>query len=86
MSAYTDKAHPRTLKSGLLALVSGGRSFEEGSHLCFTYFKKIEKCHKLLSVFVGDLVQTCSYSIRDGRQLESGWVAVVQCVVHELTK
>ena len=26
---------PRTLRSGLSSLGSGGRSFEEGSHLCF---------------------------------------------------
>ena len=52
MSAYTDKVRPHTLRSGLSALGSGGRSFEENSHLCFMYlkniYKKIEQCHKLL--------------------------------------
>ena len=71
MSAYTDKVRPRTLRSGLSALGSGGRSFEEGSHLCFMYLKnkikikyKIEQCHKLLLVLGGDLVLTRSYSER----------------------
>ena len=41
MSASTDKLRPRSLRSGLSALGSGGRCFEEGSHLCFTYFKKM---------------------------------------------
>ena len=40
MSAYTDKVRLRTLRSGLSALGSGGRSFEEGSHLHFMYIKK----------------------------------------------
>ena len=40
MSAYSDKVRPRTLRSGLSALGSGSRSFEEGSHLCFMYLKK----------------------------------------------
>ena len=40
MSASTDKLRPRSLRSGLSALGNGGRRFEEGSHLCFTYFKK----------------------------------------------
>ena len=31
MSVYIDKLRPRTLRSGLSALGSGGRSFEEGS-------------------------------------------------------
>ena len=66
MSAYTDKVRPRTLRSGLSALGSGGRSFEEGSHLCFMYIlkKKIyiikieslrEQCYKLLLVSGGGL-------------------------------
>ena len=38
MSAYTDNLCPRSS-----ALGSGGRRFEEGSHLCFTYFKKKKK-------------------------------------------
>ena len=69
MSTYTDKVRPRTLRSGLLALGSGGRSFEEGSHLCFMYLKKkekkkrkIEQCHKLLLVSGGGLALTRSYS------------------------
>ena len=40
MSASTDKLRPRSLRSGLSALGSGGRRFEEGSHLCFTYLKQ----------------------------------------------
>ena len=60
MSAYTDKV--RTLRSGLSALGSGGRSFEEGSDLCT--LKKIEQCHKLLLVLGGDLALTRSYSER----------------------
>ena len=40
MLEYTDKVRPRTLRSGLSALGSGGRSFEDGSHLCFMYLKK----------------------------------------------
>ena len=66
MSSYTDKVRPCTLRSGLSALGSGGRSFEEGSHLCFMYFKneKIEHCHKLLLVLVVDMVQTRSNSRR----------------------
>ena len=42
----TDKVRPCSLRSGLSALGSGGRSFEEGSHLCFMYFKKEEKKKK----------------------------------------
>ena len=40
--AYTDKDKvcPHTPRSGILALGSGGRSFEEGSQLCFMYLKK----------------------------------------------
>ena len=69
MSAYTDKVCPRTLRSGLLALGSGSRSFEEGSHLCFMYLKKrkriiMEQCHKLLLVSGGGLAPTRSYSER----------------------
>ena len=67
MSAYTDKVRPRTLRSGLSALGSGGRSFEEGSHLCFMYLKKKKKkeqCHKLLLVSGGGLALTRSYSER----------------------
>ena len=68
MSAYTDKVCSRTLRSGLSALGSGSRSFEEGSHLCFMYLKrkkrKIEQCHKLLLVSGGGLVLTRSYSER----------------------
>ena len=67
MSAYTDKVRPRTLRSGLSALESGGRSFEEGSHICFMYLKntqKIEQCHKLLLVSGGGLALTRSYSER----------------------
>ena len=65
MSAYTDKVRPHTLRSGLLALGSGGRSFEEGSHL-----KKIKKiklnravinCRLVLGV---GLALTRSYSER----------------------
>ena len=41
MSASTDKVRPRSLRCGLSALGSGGRSFEEDSHLYFTYIKKI---------------------------------------------
>ena len=72
MSAYTDKVRPRTLRSGLSALGSGGRSFEEGSHLCFVYLKKgekIEQCHKLLLV-LGDvlaLTRSYNYAVKDGR-------------------
>ena len=42
MSASTDKICPRSVRSGLSALGSGGQHFEEGSHLCFIilYFKK----------------------------------------------
>ena len=68
MSAYTDKVRPRTLRSGLSAFGSGGRSFEEGSHLCFMYLNnkkiKIEQCHKLLLVSGGGLALTRSYSER----------------------
>ena len=39
MSVHIDKVHPRTLRSGLSTLGSGGRSLEEGSHLCFLYLK-----------------------------------------------
>ena len=39
MSASTDKLRPRSLRSGLSALGSGGWRFEEDSHLCFTYLK-----------------------------------------------
>ena len=63
MSAYTDKVRPHTLRSGLSALGSGGRSF--------MYLKKkkeekrkIEQCHKLLLVLGGGLVPTLSYSER----------------------
>ena len=31
ISAYTDNVRPHTLRSGLSALGSGGRSFEEGA-------------------------------------------------------
>ena len=67
MSACTNIVCPRTLRSGLSALGSGGRSFEEGSHLCFMYlkiFKKIiiEQCHKLLLVSGDGLAPTRSYS------------------------
>ena len=67
---YTDKVRPRTLRSGLSTLGSGGWSFEEGSHLCFMYLKKegkkIEQCYKLLLVYMlgGDLALTRSYSER----------------------
>ena len=70
MSAYTDKVRPHTLRSGLSALGSGGRSFEEGSHLCFMYIKErkkeriIEQCHKLLVVSGVGLAPTRSYSER----------------------
>ena len=73
ISSYTDKVRPRTIKSCLSALGSGGRSFEEGSHLCFMYFKKrrkkekkrkIEQCHKLLLVLGGLVLLTRSYSER----------------------
>ena len=43
MSASTDKVRPRSLRCGLSALGSGGRSFEEDSHLYFTYLKKKKK-------------------------------------------
>ena len=67
MSVYTDKVRPLTLRSGLSALGSGGRSFEEGSHLCF--INKINKIKnravsKLLLVLGGGLVPTRSYSER----------------------
>ena len=42
LSASTDKVRPRSLRCGLSALGSGGRSFEEDSHLYFTYLKKKE--------------------------------------------
>ena len=67
MSAYTGKVRTRTLRSGLSTLGSGGRSFEEGSHLCFMYLKikiKIEQCHKQLLVLGGGLAPTRSYSER----------------------
>ena len=69
MSAHTDKVLPCTLRSGLSALGSGGQSFEEGSHLRFMYLnktkkRKIEQCHKLLSVLGVDLAQTRSYGRR----------------------
>ena len=41
MPASTDKLCPRSLRSGLSALGSGGRRFEEGSHFCFMYLKKV---------------------------------------------
>ena len=47
MSVSTDKLRPRSLRSGLSALGSGGRRFEEGSHLCFTYLKKKKKKNKI---------------------------------------
>ena len=50
MPAYTDKVRPCTLRSGLSALGSGGRSFEEGSHLCFMYLKTIFKKKKYRAV------------------------------------
>ena len=43
-AASTDKLRPRSLRSGLSALGSGGRRFEEGSHIfaykdvCFLLF------------------------------------------------
>ena len=40
MSESTDKLRPCSLRSSLSALRSGGRRFEEGSNLCFTYLKK----------------------------------------------
>ena len=40
MSASTDKVCPRSLKSGLSALGSGGQRFQEGSHLLYV-LKKI---------------------------------------------
>ena len=75
MSAYTDKVRPRTLRSGLSALGSGGRSFEEGSHLCFMYILKKKKyiikieslreqCYKLLLVSGCGLALIRSYSER----------------------
>ena len=72
MLVYTDKVCLRTLRSGLSALGSGGRSFEEGSHLCFMYFKKkkkkkerkVEQCYKLLLVSGDGLALTRSYSER----------------------
>ena len=57
MSAYT----------GLSALGSGSRSFEEGSHLRFTLKKEEEQCHKLLLVLGGAVCRL--------------WWAVVQCAV-----
>ena len=39
MSEFTDKLY--SLKSGLTALGSGGRRFEEGSYLCYTYLKNL---------------------------------------------
>ena len=67
MWEYTDKYTPHTLRSGLSALGSGGQSFEEGSHLCFSYVlknKKLDQCHKLLLVLAVDLALTRSYSER----------------------
>ena len=71
MLAYTDKIRPRILRSGLSATGSGGRSFEECSHLCFMYLKKkrkkerkIEQCHKLLLVLSGYIALSRSYSER----------------------
>ena len=71
MSEYTEKVRPRTLRSGLSGLGSGGRSFEEGSHLCLICYiflntkeRTIEQCHKLLLVLGGDLTLTRSYSER----------------------
>ena len=46
MSASTDKLRPRSLRSGLSSLGSGGRRFEEGSHLCFTYILKKKNLKK----------------------------------------
>ena len=46
MSASTDKLRPRSLRSGLLALGSGGWRFEEGSHLCFMYLKTNQNIFK----------------------------------------
>ena len=46
MSASTDKLRPLSLRSGLSALGSGGRRFEEGSHLCFMYILKKKKRKK----------------------------------------
>ena len=56
MSASTDKVRPRSLRYGLSALGSGGRSFEEDSHLYFTYLKKI----KIKKIIRSDL---CSISV-----------------------
>ena len=56
-----NKVRRRILRSDLSALGSGGRSFEEGSHLCLKEEKrKMEnaRCHKLLLVFGVDLAQT----------------------------
>ena len=70
MSAFTDKVRPRTLRSGLCALGSGGRSYEEGSHICLMYFflkkkkRKLDQCHKLLLVLGGGLALTRNYSER----------------------
>ena len=56
MSASTDKVHPRSLRSGLSELGSGGWRFE--SHLCFTYLKEKVKsfvryeCNQVISVCV----------------------------------
>ena len=73
MSPYTDKVRLRTLTSGLSALGSGGRSFEEGTHLCFMYLKiknkkiikrQIEQCKLLLVSGGGLALLTRSYSER----------------------
>ena len=53
MSVSTDKLRARSLRSGLSALGSGGRRFEEGSHLCFTYLKKkLKKKKKKICMYV----------------------------------
>ena len=89
MSAYTDKVRPRTLRSGLLALGSGGQSFEEGSHLCFMYLKKkkkkriIEQYHKLLLVSGGGLVLTQA-TVKDGRYCSSNRAVWPWCSVRPL--
>ena len=49
MLEYTDKVRPRLLRSGLSALGSGGRSFEDGSQknkYIYIYIKKKEKKKK----------------------------------------
>ena len=39
--SVSDKLYPCSLRSGLSALGHGGRRFEDGSHLCFMYVKKV---------------------------------------------